>query len=192
MTLDLLWKTEGFLEKGLEKSSHSKLVRYNVFGSMLRSLFMTPKRDMSDPTIEKNIEKGFVDLTPGGPLVLLRDTERSLRSKTIEVITPLLPEDLAHNLEEASLLAEESLNELAEIDLDEITDEELKPVRIQMGLLFIGFGALSMAFLMLLLYTLHPELSTGEQIHQFWYQYVWFLGLGVSGLFMLGREAMRP
>jgi hypothetical protein len=133
-----------------------------------------------------------LDLAVRKPLVLLRDTERSLRTKTVAAITPLLPEPATTNLQAASETAEDLLDQLAQIDLDEITDEELQPARVQMGLLFSGFGALAMGFLLLVLYTLHPELSAVEQIQQFWYQYVWILGLGVAGLFMLGREAMRP
>lgn len=126
------------------------------------------------------------------PLVLLRDTERSLRLKTVDAIAPLLPEKMAVNLGEASIVADEALDELAIISLEDITDADLKPARIQMGLMFIGFGALAMAFLLLVLYTLHPEMSAAAQVHHFWHQYVWFVGLGIAGLFMLGREAMRP
>jgi hypothetical protein len=126
------------------------------------------------------------------PLVLLRHTERSLRVKTVDAIAPLLPEKVALNLGEASLIADESLEQLAEIDLDAITDEDLRPARIQMGMLFIGFGALAMAFLLMVLYLLHPEMSMTEQVYHYWHQYVWFAGLGISGLFMMGREAMRP
>ncbi|MGI0484427.1 hypothetical protein ACN4EK_03255 [Pantanalinema rosaneae CENA516] len=126
------------------------------------------------------------------PLVVLRNTERSWRLKTLETLTPLLPEPIADQLGDVSLVAEESLNELAEIDLEQISDLELQPLRIQIGLVFIGFGALAMMFLMLYLYTLHPQLSAIEQVQHYWYQYVWFVCLGVAGLFMVGREAMRP
>lgn len=126
------------------------------------------------------------------PLVLLRDTERSLRQKTVGVLVPMLPEPLAVNLGEASLVADESLDELAKIDLNQISDTELKPARIKMGLVFVGFGGLAMVFLLLYLYTLHPELDPIAQVQQHWYQYVWFVCIGVSGMFMLGREAMRP
>ncbi|WP_219904706.1 hypothetical protein [Stenomitos frigidus] len=61
-----------------------------------------------------------------------------------------------------------------------------------MGLIFTGFGALAMVLLLLYLSALHPELSPVQQMSQYWYQYIWFVGLGVAGLFMLGREAMRP
>lgn len=126
------------------------------------------------------------------PLVLLRDTERSLRRKTVGAVAPILPDALAAGLGEVSWVAEASLNQLAEIDLDDITDTELKPARIQMGLIFVGFGALAMVFLLLYLYSLHPELTPVQQVQQHWYQYIWFVCLGVAGLFMLGREAMRP
>ncbi|EKQ67895.1 hypothetical protein OsccyDRAFT_4191 [Leptolyngbyaceae cyanobacterium JSC-12] len=126
------------------------------------------------------------------PLVLLKDTERSLRVKTVDAISPLLPEKLAINLGEASVIADESLEQLAEIDLDEITDADLKPARVQMGMLFVGFGALAMAFLLMVLYVLHPEMTVSDQIHHYWHQYIWFVCLGISGLFMVGREAMRP
>jgi hypothetical protein len=45
--------------------------------------------------------------------------------------------------------------------------------------------------LLLYLDTVHPELSTVQQIGKYWYQYVWFVCLGVAGMFLLGREAMR-
>jgi hypothetical protein len=38
---------------------------------------------------------------------------------------------------------------------------------------------------------MHPELSPLGQIHEFWGLYVWFISLGVAGLTMLGREALR-
>lgn len=125
------------------------------------------------------------------PLVLLRDTERSWRLKTLETLTPLLPESIADQLGEVSIVAEASLDELAEIELDQISDLELQPIRIQIGLVFIGFGALAIMFLMLYLYTLHPHWTALEQVQHYWYQYIWFVCLGVAGLFMVGREAMR-
>ncbi|NJR52355.1 MAG: hypothetical protein HC780_25050 [Leptolyngbyaceae cyanobacterium CSU_1_3] len=126
------------------------------------------------------------------PLVLLRDTERSLRLKTVEAIAPLLPAETAMNLGESSQSADEFLDALAKIDIDEITDAELKPARILVGLTFIGFGGLMMMFLRVYLSNLHPELSPVAQVRDYWYQYVWFMGLGVAGLAVLAREAMRP
>lgn len=126
------------------------------------------------------------------PLELLRDTEALLRRKTVETLVPVLPPPLGISLQEASAVAEDSLNQLAEVELDDISDQELQPARILVALSFVGFGALAIFLLILYLYTLHPELSAFEQIREYWYQYVWFVSLGVAGMFMLGREAMRP
>ncbi len=129
---------------------------------------------------------------PRKPLELLRDTERSLRVKTVSAIAPLLPSEIAMNLGEASQVADQSLDQLAEIDIDEITDEDLRSARILMGLTFTGFGGLMMIFLLFYLRTLHPELNATQQIQNYWYQYAWFVSLGVAGLAVLAREAMRP
>jgi len=69
-------------------------------------------------------------------------------------------------------------------------DFELQSSRILIGLSFVGFGALAIVLLMLYLYTLHPELSSVEQIREYWYQYIWFVSLALLGC-LLGREAMR-
>lgn len=125
------------------------------------------------------------------PLELLRNTEALLRRKTVKTLVPVLPRTVGSSLQETSAVAEDALKALAEIDLDKISDFELQPIRIQIGLSFIGFGALFIAWLILYLYTLHPELTPVEQIRKYWYQYVWLVSLGVTGMFMLGREAMR-
>lgn len=134
----------------------------------------------------------FAEPTLRKPLVLLRDTERSLRRRTVDTLAPILPETVAMRLGEASVVADVSLEQLAEIDLDEIDDVEMRPARIKIGLMFVGFGALSIVFLLLYLYTLHPELNPIEQVQQHWYPYIGLVSLGVAGMFMLGREAMRP
>ncbi|MCX7595676.1 MAG: hypothetical protein N2235_18340 [Fischerella sp.] len=126
------------------------------------------------------------------PLELLRDTEALLRRPTVTTLVPILPPKLSNNLQVASSLAEESLKKLAEIDLEQISDWELRPARIRVGLSFVGFGALMIVLLLLYLNSLHPELTPVEQIGKYWYQYVWFVCLGVAGMFILGREAMRP
>lgn len=125
------------------------------------------------------------------PLELLRDTEALLRRPAVAAIVPIVSPKVARRVEAASSSAEQSLQDLAEIDLEEISDWELRPARIRIGLSFIGFGALMIAVLLLYLNTLHPELSTVQQIGKHWYQYVWFVCLGVAGMFLLGREAMR-
>jgi hypothetical protein len=143
------------------------------------------------PSSTDNIEFAQ-QATTRKPLQLLRDTEALLRRPTVATLSPILPPKLSNKFQATSSLADDSFQELAEIDLDSISDFELQPVRIRVGLSFVGFGALMILVLLLYLNTLHPELSTGEQIQQYWYQYVWFVSLGVAGMFMLGREAMRP
>ncbi len=140
----------------------------------------TDNREFAQPTTARK------------PLELLRDTEALLRRPTVAVLSPILPPKLSNRFQATSVLADDSFKELAEIDLDTINDFELQPARICVGLTFVGFGALMILVLLLYLNTLRPELSTGEQIRQYWYQYVWFVSLGVTGMFMLGREAMRP
>ncbi len=136
--------------------------------------------------------KEFAEPLNRKPLELLRDTEALLRRQTVETLVPILPQPLADRIQAASVVAEDSLNQLVEIDIDEISDLELQPARILISLSFVGFSALAIALLVLYLYTLHPELSPVEQVRAYWYQYVWFVGLGVAGMFVLGREAMRP
>ncbi len=143
---------------------------------------MDLKRAVTQTTLESNAPK---------PLELLRDTEALLRCKTVETLATVVPPPVAISLAELSDVAEDSLNQLSEIELDEISDFELQPARIFVALSFVGFGALAIVFLILYLYTLHPELSPVEQIREYWYQYTWFVSLGVTGMLMLGREAMR-
>ncbi len=133
----------------------------------------------------------FAEPVSRKPLEVLRDTERALRLRTVDALVPLLPEEPALRLEDASDVAEDFLEELATIDLETITDTDLRPARIQVGLGFVGFGGLMVAFLLLYRHTLHPELTTIVQVQRYWYEYVWFVSLGVAGMFVLGREAMR-
>lgn len=144
------------------------------------------------PTTINNIEFAKAPATNRQPLELLRDTEAALRRATVATIVPILPPKLSKKVQATSSLAENSLNELAEINLEKVTDFDLRPARIQVGLSFVGFGALMILILLLDLNTLHPEFNTIGQIRQYWYQYVWFVSLGVAGMFILGREAMRP
>ncbi|MBE9206798.1 hypothetical protein IQ244_09775 [Nostoc sp. LEGE 06077] len=131
-------------------------------------------------------------VTTRKPLELLRDTEALLRRPTVATLVPILPPKLSNRMQEVSTVAESSLQELAKIDLEQISDWELQPIRLRVGLSFVGFGALMILVLLLYLNTLHPELSTVGQIHQYWYQYVWFVCLGIAGMFVIGRETMRP
>ncbi|MDZ8093457.1 MAG: hypothetical protein RMZ42_16205 [Nostoc sp. DedQUE05] len=147
------------------------------------------KANASTPT--DNIE--FAQpTTTRKPLELLRDTEALLRRPTVAKLSPILPSKLSNRFQAASSLADDSFKELAEIDLNTINDFELRSARIFIGLSLIGFGALMILMLLLYLNTLHPKTSTVVQIRQYWYQYIWFVCLGITGMFILGREAMRP
>lgn len=141
---------------------------------------------------EKSAARKPLEVGTRHALSLLRDTEALLRRPTVATLAPILPGKLGENLSNASSMAEESLQTLAEIDTDTITDWELQPARIMVGLSFVGFGALMVVLLLLYLRTLHPQLSAIEQIHMYWYEYIWFVCFGVAGMFMLGRESMRP
>ncbi|AFZ01132.1 hypothetical protein [Calothrix sp. PCC 6303] len=145
--------------------------------------------DVEPQDATKNSGKYFLNRKP---LELLRETEALLRRPTVSVLAPILPANLSQGLDQASLIAEDTLENLAKIDLDEITDFDLRTARIHVGLSFVGFGALMLVILLLYLQALHPEMSASEQIYHYWYEYVWFVNLGVAGMFVLGREAMRP
>lgn len=113
--------------------------------------------------------------------------------QTPEVLPDLLLEPLERELEEApSLGVIEFLQELNWDVIRSVSDRDLRPARIQVGLTFVGFGSLMLVFLLLYIYGVHPELRALEHIGSYWYPYIWFVSLGVSGLFMLGRESMRP
>jgi hypothetical protein len=150
---------------------------------------MDPKATVEIDTKQLNYPEAD---TPHKPLELLRDTEALLRRPTVATLVPILSPRLGNKLQRASSLAEDSLKDLAEIDLKNISDFELRSPRIRIGLSFVGFSALMTVVLLLYLYTLHPELSTVQQVGLYWHEYIWFVCLGVAGMFILGREAMRP
>jgi hypothetical protein len=125
------------------------------------------------------------------PLELLRDAEALLRRPTVATLVPILPPKVGKKLQIASFVADDSWQELAQVDLEKISDYELQPARIKVGLSFVGFGALMIVVLLLYLNTLHSELSALEQMRKYWHQYIWFVSLGVTGLLILGRETMR-
>jgi hypothetical protein len=142
------------------------------------------------PSEAENIE--FAEPITRKPLEIFRDAEAFVRRPTVAALVPVLPGKIRDRLEVASNVADNTLNQLAEIDINEISDWELRSARILVGLSFVGFGALMIVLLLLYLSTLHPELSAVQQVGLYWYQYVWFVCLGVAGMFLLGREAMRP
>lgn len=158
---------------------------------VLLRLAMDFESKANTPTATDNIEFAQTTTTRK-PLELLRDTEALLRCQTVATLSPILPPKLCNRFQASSSLADDSFKELVKIDLDTISDFELRPVRICVGFSFVGFGALMILVLLLYLNTFHPELSTVEQIRQYWYQYVWSVSLGVTGMFILGHEAMRP
>jgi hypothetical protein len=141
--------------------------------------------------IAKNKKQVTQLTTTRQPLELLRYTEAGLRRPTVAILRRVLPPKLSQKLQLASTVADACLQELAEINLEEINDWELHPARIYIGLSFVGFGALMILVLVLYLQSLHPALNTIEQVRQYWYKYVWFVSLGITGMFILGREVMR-
>ena len=136
-------------------------------------------------------DRESIEITDRKPLEILRDTEGLIRRQAVAAIVPIVSQPLATKIESASEVAEDSLSLLAEIDLDAISDVELQPARIFVGLSFVGFGALAIALLALFVYSLYPQLTPQQQIHQYWYPYIFFVSLGVTGLLILGREIMR-
>ncbi|MDZ7956213.1 hypothetical protein [Nostoc sp. DedQUE09] len=150
------------------------------FESKANASTSTDNREFAQPTTTRK------------PLELLRDTEALLRRPTVAKLSQILPPKLSNKFQATSSLADDSFKELAEIDLNTISDFELRPARILVGLSLVGFGALMILVLLLYLNTLHPKTSTVMEIRQYWYQYIWFVCLGITGMFILGREAMRP
>lgn len=134
--------------------------------------------------------------TPSPPvptlLARLQAREQPWRRKTIATLLPLLPATTAAKLRKMAELADEAWQELAAIDLDSLTDVDFRPARIYVGLGFVGFAALMLTLLMLYYHSLRPDLILVDQIRQYWYPYIFFVCFGVAGMFMLGREAMRP
>jgi hypothetical protein len=120
-------------------------------------------------------------------LVRLRDAEQVLRGATIRTIEPLLPATIVEQLQDLSQQADTVLDDLAAIDPATINDRALRPARIAIGLTFVGFSALMVMLLLLYFGNMHPKLGKYS-----WHTYIWVVCLGVSGMFMLTREAMRP
>jgi hypothetical protein len=126
------------------------------------------------------------------PLVKLRNRERQWRYQVLQMVKPVLSAQLEASLNKASQVADTSLDELADVDLNQVTAQELRPARIRVGLLCVGFSSIALLGLLLYLSSLHSELSVPERMVFYWYEYISIVCLGVAGLFMLGREAMRP
>ena len=152
----------------------------------------TNNRELESTELENEVPATAEPAVFQSPLERLRDTEQWLRHRTLGTIVPVLPEEAALKVQEASEVADETLEQLAAIDLTSIDDRALRSPRIFMGLAFVGFGALMILFLLVYLSATHPELNAIDRIQNYWYQYVWFVCVGIAGMFMLGREAMRP
>lgn len=118
-------------------------------------------------------------------------------SVPVEILEPVdiklnssisIPQKIQQNWQTTQLF----FSQLAQIDRRTIDDIEMQPARIKVGLSFVGFGALGMVLLLLHISSIHPNYSFAERLESYWYQYIWFVCLGVAGLFMLGRESLRP
>lgn len=148
------------------------------------------ENEVSAPTARDNVNFSL-STSSRKPLELWRDTEAWLRRPTVAALTQVLSPKMCKKLQAASFLADDLLEDLAEIDINKISDFELQPARIYTGLTFVGFGALMILVLLLYMNTLHPELSTVDQIGKYWYPYILCVCLGVTGMFIIGREVMR-
>ncbi|MBD2104319.1 hypothetical protein [Leptolyngbya sp. FACHB-261] len=122
------------------------------------------------------------------PLVLLRDTERSLRLKTLATTSALVPTRLSPYLQDASALADRSLADLAEVDWTSIDDQSLRPVRLKVALGCMGLGAMLLWLLLAYTTLFHPELDAQERLRAYWHLYITFVSLGTAGLLMLWRD----
>lgn len=135
----------------------------------------------------------FADPPIHQPLELrLPDPDETLSLTVVEGLElTVQPVPVSVTLKKNSTAAKAFLSELVKIDRKSISDQELQPARIQIGLTFVGFSALAMVLLLLHISSLHPEYSLGERIEAYWYQYIWFVCMGVAGMMILGRESLR-
>lgn len=78
-----------------------------------------------------------------------------------------------------------------EIAAINISDAELQPARWQVGFTCIGFSALGLGLFALYIQFIYPGLDLIEGIRDYWYAYIGLVSLGVTGLMMVGREALR-
>ncbi|TAE58587.1 MAG: hypothetical protein EAZ76_15570 [Nostocales cyanobacterium] len=124
-------------------------------------------------------------------LELFRDIETNLRHPTVAIFHRFLSPALRQKLQNTSLYADEFFQTLAKIDIENINDWELYPARIYIGLTFVGFAALLILLLVLYINTFNPHLTYAEQVGKYWYQYILCVCLGVTGMFLIGREVIR-
>ena len=111
--------------------------------------------------------------------------------QTIDLLPPLEPAAELPSLEIAAELPAAIAGEAADRSWRLPTTTELQPARLRMGLFFVGSGAISLTLLWLYIKWVCPEFGPAEQMTYYWQPYLYFVGMGVAGLFMLGREVMR-
>ncbi|MBD2098033.1 hypothetical protein H6F90_23455 [Trichocoleus sp. FACHB-591] len=116
--------------------------------------------------------------------------------QTIDLLPPLelapAPPSLEIAADSPAAIASEPINAEPTARLWSLPSAtELQPARLRVGLFFVGSGATSLALLWLYIKWVCPEFGPAEQMTYYWQPYIWFVGLGVAGLFMLGREVMR-
>ena len=76
-------------------------------------------------------------------------------------------------------------------DFQLLNHPQMRTPRIQVGLLFSGLGALGLMVLLLYIRAMHPEFDGSATLREYWGVYIGWVSLGVTGLIVLGREAMR-
>lgn len=132
----------------------------------------------------------FAEPSEHQPLELVLNSEASVVLE--QPLSSCLPIPIEDTGEEETTQAQMSLVDRIKLELKEIGDAELQQARIQVGLSFVGFSALLLMFLLLYLNAMHPGLTVKQQMLRYWDQYIGFVCLGVAGMMMIGREAMRP
>lgn len=136
--------------------------------------------EFAEPPIQETLE------------LRLSDPDEALSLTAVEGLElTVQPVPVSVTLQKNSTAAKAFLSELAKIDRKTISDQELVPARIQIGLTFVGFSALAMGLLLLHISSLHPGYSLVERLEAYWSQYIWFVCMGVAGMMMLGRESLR-
>lgn len=141
---------------------------------------MQPEPEARSSQKPENLE--FAEPPVPQTLDLLPPLERSPRlQKPVELVTERSPTPVA----EPDLTPKRGL-------FASITTEELRPARIRVGLGFVGASAFTLFGLWAYIKWFYAEFGLAESMSHFWYPYTLFIGLGVAGFFMLGREALRP
>ena len=88
----------------------------------------TNNRELESTELENEVPATAEPAVFQSPLERLRDTEQWLRHRTLGTIVPVLPEEAALKVQEASEVADETLEQLAAIDLDQVAATTGVPV----------------------------------------------------------------